>query len=245
MGTQKTGRRTQKIKKYTGAEVGIAFLVEFIEVYKGKEQSIIPDEERAKMVDSLSKEESRIYQKYRNIYLHFLNLMQEYQKKCWQARYLYLKIKMAIADGDTLKKDETDSGIIDYDLFSIINIWGETDDNANITTNRGKITGLHGYFNRMLFMCRSIETTIEVVAQAVGIDNSPFKGPEMSEVENIAKSANKFFTVNKKHGVGWIKISGFDTELKTRINNARTLAANVTTNPDVIYEISSELGGDV
>lgn len=235
-------------ERYTGEEVGFAFLNEFIRVYKGSTVDIIPDRERAKMVNSLGNyKDMSIYQKYREIYWHFLVLTSDREGAATDARYWFLKFKMAIADGDILKKDETDD-------FGVYSLWAGVEE---ITNNREKIEGIHGRYCRALYVCRRLEIVMEIIAKAVGIDDSPYRGSEL--FNTYLEETNKIIHANKDLPVKPINTKDFELDSDEEImmyagkwmnqkqqkDYAIQLASSVVNNPDVIYEIRSLLIEDV
>jgi hypothetical protein len=213
-------------EKWTGTEVGLAFLQEFIKVYKGSLADIIPDEERAKMVASLDNlEDMAIYQKYRDIYWHFIVITSQYEQYCTEARYWYLKLKSAIADGDQMKNDETDD-------FLNTSPTGEVP-----KTNHEKIQMVLAHYIRCLYLCHGTETGMEIITNSIGIDDSPFRGTELHNT--YLKDANKLIRAHKELKLKPVRKK--DLELsQANLDNIAYLAASILDNPDVMSHIFTD-----
>jgi hypothetical protein len=230
---RKTKEQDKDLKVLTGEEVGRRFLVEFIEVYKGEITSIIPDEERARMVETLNTvEDLRTYSKYRDIYWHFLVKVNEYETVCAEARYWYLKLKIAIADGTQMKNDETDSFLNDgwEWLFSPR---GELP-----KTNHDKIQTILARYTRYLYVCRCIEVGIEVVAQSLGISDSPFRGKELNNT--YFNEVNKLTQEHKELKLKPIKEKDIKPG-RALIIKAKYFAKFVKDSPNAIHDVFRDM----
>jgi hypothetical protein len=221
-------------EKYTGSEVGFAFLHEFIRVYKGSVVDIIPDEERLRMVKSLDNyEDMAIYQKYREIYWHFLVKVNEHERQVAEAKYWYLKLKLAIADGDQMRKDETD----DTSTFEYWS-WFLSPTGESPKNNLEKIQTIFAQYKRMLYVCRCIEVGIEIIAQALGIDNSPFRGMEL--FGTYFDEANKLARTHKELGLKPIRKKDLEPG-RAVIKNARYAASFIENEPDRVHDVFHDM----
>jgi hypothetical protein len=201
-----------KPHKYTGEEIGLAFLREFARVYQGHIKDMIPDQERAAMVAALDNyEDMAAYAKYREIYWHFLVKVNEHECACAEARYWYLKLKAAIADGDQLKIDETDYFLNDE------------------KTNHEKIETILTKYKRFLYVCRCIEMGVEIVAHFLGIGDSPFRGIELSGT--CFKEANKLLREHKELKLKPIRKKDIEPE-NILLENARVYSQSVKEKPE-------------
>ena len=222
-------------EKYTGEEVGIAFLWEFIKVYKGSVIDIIPDKERTKMVKSLDNYEDMLaYSRYRDIYWHFLVKVNEHECECAEARFWYLKLKLAIADGDQYREDETDESLVPVFDFS----WYYSPTEKSPKNNLEKIQTIYNVYKRAVYVCRCLEVGIEIIAQTLGIDDSPFRGMEL--FGTYFKEANKLARTHKDLGLKPIKKKELEPH-PTTIENARHAASFIMNDPDQVNYVFHDM----
>jgi len=223
-------------ERYTGEQVGYAFLVEFIKVYKGSTVSIIPDDKRTKMVNSIDNyEDMFVYTRYRDIYWHYLVKVNEHECKTTEARFWYMKLKLAIADGDQYREDETDESLVHaLDFMS----WYYSPTGEPPENNLQKIQTIFNAYKRTLYVCRCIEVGVEIISQALGIDDSPFRGMEL--FGTYLQNANKLVRTYKELGLKPIRKKELEPGT-TLIANARHIASFVKDDPDQVNYVFKDM----
>ena len=217
--------------KYTGEEVGLAFLWEFTRVYQGHIKDIIPDQERTEMVAALDNDEDMTaYVKYREIYWNFLVKTSEHESARSEARYWYLKLKAAIADGDQLKIDETD------DFLN--NSWTWYFSQAKSAslretpkTNHEKIEKILAKYERCLYVCKCIEIGTEIITHALGIGDSPFNGIGVEQAGAYFKEVNKLLREHKELRLKPIRKKDIKPPQDV-LDNARVYARSIKDKPE-------------
>jgi hypothetical protein len=179
--------------KYTGEEVGLAFIWEFIRVYKGHSENTIPDEKRGAIVAALNNQDDiTTYLRYRDIYAYFSNTTLWYERIIARVQLEYMLLKAAMADGDTMREDEIDSFFLPDASWN----WFFSPTGEKPQNNHEKIETILNVCKRSLYVCRCIETGTKLIAQSLDIEESPFDGN--GKVDWILKIINKLIRNHKE-----------------------------------------------